>query len=119
MARIKMEGLGKVYDDGTRAVGNLDLEIAEGEFLSLLGPSGSGKTTILMLLAGFERPTRGSILLNGQRIDQLHLGFDRNGLRLVLQAIARSDLDQAHTLGEIHVSLPTPASASACRPDRG
>jgi putative spermidine/putrescine transport system ATP-binding protein len=49
----------------------LDLDIARGEFLSLLGPSGSGKTTLLMLLAGFERPTGGSILLDGRRIDQL------------------------------------------------
>ncbi len=49
----------------------LDLTIEKGEFLSLLGPSGSGKTTILMMLAGFERPTQGAIMLDGARIDQL------------------------------------------------
>ncbi|HET9842071.1 MAG TPA: ABC transporter ATP-binding protein [Nocardioides sp.] len=45
------------------AVEDLDVEIADGEFFSMLGPSGSGKTTVLRMLAGFERPTRGSILL--------------------------------------------------------
>ncbi len=52
-------------------IDSLDLTIRKGEFLSLLGPSGSGKTTILMMLAGFERPTQGTITLDGTRIDQL------------------------------------------------
>jgi putative spermidine/putrescine transport system ATP-binding protein len=69
-AFIKFESVSKAFGSHV-VVDGLDLEIAEGEFLSLLGPSGSGKTTILMLLAGFERPTKGSILLNGRRIDQL------------------------------------------------
>ena len=47
-------------------VENLDLGIAKGEFVSLLGPSGSGKTTLLMMLAGFEQPTSGNILLDGR-----------------------------------------------------
>jgi putative spermidine/putrescine transport system ATP-binding protein len=52
-------------------VDHLDLEIARGEFVSLLGPSGSGKTTLLMMLAGFEQPTGGTIEVEGRRIDEL------------------------------------------------
>jgi putative spermidine/putrescine transport system ATP-binding protein len=55
----------------TRVVEHLDLAIARGEFVSLLGPSGSGKTTILMMLAGFEAPTSGTIHVADRRIDQL------------------------------------------------
>ena len=51
MAAITMEGLGKIYEDGTRAVGNLDLEIHDGEFLVLVGPSGCGKSTVLRMIA--------------------------------------------------------------------
>src|SRR5579862_4775740 len=47
------------------AVDNIDLQIASGEFFSLLGPSGCGKTTTLRLIAGFEEPTSGRILLDG------------------------------------------------------
>lgn len=50
---------------------NLDLEIHEGEFISLLGPSGSGKTTLLTLMAGFENVTSGHILIGGNRMDEL------------------------------------------------
>jgi len=55
----------------TRVVECLDLDIARGEFVSLLGPSGSGKTTILMMLAGFEAPSSGAIHVAERRIDQL------------------------------------------------
>src|SRR5437867_2761840 len=50
------------------ALNNLSLDIAEGEFLTILGPSGSGKTTTLMLIAGFERPTRGEIFIRGESV---------------------------------------------------
>ncbi len=53
------------------AVQDIQLEVAKGEFFSLLGPSGCGKTTLLRMLAGFETPTSGEIFLDGQRIDQL------------------------------------------------
>jgi putative spermidine/putrescine transport system ATP-binding protein len=59
-------------DFGTvRVVENLDLDIAKGEFVSLLGPSGSGKTTLLMMLAGFEHVSGGAIILDGQKINDL------------------------------------------------
>ncbi|KQT54297.1 Fe3+/spermidine/putrescine ABC transporter ATP-binding protein [Aureimonas sp. Leaf454] len=54
-----------------RVIEDLELEVGKGEFLSLLGPSGSGKTTTLMMLAGFETTTSGTILLEGQRIQGL------------------------------------------------
>ena len=66
-----------------KVVRELDLMVRRGEFLSLLGPSGSGKTTILMMLAGFEAPTGGSILLDGKRID--HLPPHRRNLGVVFQ----------------------------------
>jgi len=59
----------KTYDGETLVVKNLDLDIHRGEFLTLLGPSGSGKTTSLMMLAGFEVPTHGDILLRGKAIN--------------------------------------------------
>jgi putative spermidine/putrescine transport system ATP-binding protein len=67
---IQFESVSKSFGSVT-VIDSLDLTIHKGEFLSLLGPSGSGKTTILMMLAGFERPTRGTITLEGARIDQL------------------------------------------------
>jgi putative spermidine/putrescine transport system ATP-binding protein len=54
-----------------RALDDVDLEIRDGEFFGILGPSGSGKTSCLRLIAGFERPTRGTIELHGRRADSL------------------------------------------------
>ena len=54
-----------------KAVDNADLEIRDGEFFSMLGPSGSGKTTCLRMIAGFDRPTSGNILLYGQDVSDL------------------------------------------------
>ena len=65
---VTFAGVQKTYDGETLVVRNLDLEIRQGEFLTLLGPSGSGKTTCLMMLAGFESPTAGEILLDGAPI---------------------------------------------------
>ncbi|MEZ0167995.1 ABC transporter ATP-binding protein [Microvirga sp. TS319] len=67
---IQLASVSKSFGSLT-VIDSLDLTIHKGEFLSLLGPSGSGKTTILMMLAGFERPTQGTITLDGARIDQL------------------------------------------------
>jgi len=60
---VRFRNVSKTYDGVTPVVDRLDLDIYEGEFLSLLGPSGSGKTTCLMMLAGFESPTSGEIWL--------------------------------------------------------
>jgi putative spermidine/putrescine transport system ATP-binding protein len=61
---ISLQGLRKTFGSVT-AVAGVDLEVAEGEFFSMLGPSGSGKTTVLRMIAGFEEPTEGRILLGG------------------------------------------------------
>jgi putative spermidine/putrescine transport system ATP-binding protein len=62
---ISFTGVEKTYDGKNLVVRDLNLNIRQGEFLSLLGPSGSGKTTTLMMLAGFESPTAGEISLKG------------------------------------------------------
>ncbi|MBO6263258.1 MAG: ATP-binding cassette domain-containing protein [Clostridia bacterium] len=64
---IELIGVDKVYD-GTAAVENLNLYVRKGEFVTLLGPSGCGKSTTLRMIAGFEMPTKGTILLNGKEI---------------------------------------------------
>jgi len=64
-ALVTFTGVQKTYDGHILVVRDLNLEIQKGEFLSLLGPSGSGKTTTLMMLAGFESPTSGEIILDG------------------------------------------------------
>ena len=68
-AFVEFAGIQKTYDGEVLVVKNLDLRIRRGEFLTLLGPSGSGKTTTLMMLAGFETPTAGNIILDNSRID--------------------------------------------------
>src|SRR6516164_6977513 len=65
---VRFAGVQKTYDGVQLVVRQLDLDIRRGEFLTLLGPSGSGKTTTLMMLAGFESPTAGYILLDGRPI---------------------------------------------------
>jgi putative spermidine/putrescine transport system ATP-binding protein len=67
---VRLERLTKAYGD-VLAVREIDLEIHEGEFFSLLGPSGSGKTTTLRMIAGFELPTSGRVLLDGKDVSQL------------------------------------------------
>jgi putative spermidine/putrescine transport system ATP-binding protein len=67
VSAISVRGLSKHYDQ-VRAVDDLDLDIEDGEFFSMLGPSGSGKTTVLRLIAGFEPPTSGRIHLAGEDV---------------------------------------------------
>ncbi len=67
-AIVEFVDVEKTYDGRTNVVKNLVLDIRRGEFLTLLGPSGSGKTTTLMMLAGFEDPTAGDIILNGRSL---------------------------------------------------
>lgn len=64
---IELRGVAKYYGP-TAALHNINLEIHNGEFLTLLGPSGCGKTTILRLISGFESPSKGELLLNGEDI---------------------------------------------------
>lgn len=67
---LNIKSIRKFYGDH-KAIGSLDLDIAGGEFLSLLGPSGCGKTTLLRMIAGLETPTSGDILLDGDDLTAL------------------------------------------------
>ena len=81
---IELSGLTKRF--GEIAVDNIDLTVASGEFFSLLGPSGCGKTTTLRLIAGFEQPTSGKILLDG--IDVSDVPPHRRNVNTVFQSYA-------------------------------
>ena len=67
---VSLKGLTRSFGD-VRAVTGVDLDIYEGEFITLLGPSGSGKTTVLRMIAGFEKPDSGTIELAGKDVSQL------------------------------------------------
>lgn len=73
---IRLTGLSKTFANVT-AVDHIDLDIAEGEFFSMLGPSGSGKTTVLRLIAGFEQPGAGTVELFGKDVTR-NAPFDRD-----------------------------------------
>ncbi len=68
---VRLVGVQKIYDSSRgrhEALKSVDLDIFDGEFLTILGPSGCGKTTLLRTLAGFEQPTKGDVLLDGKSI---------------------------------------------------
>ena len=75
-AAVRLESVEKHYGDVV-AVAGVDLEVRDGEFFSMLGPSGSGKTTTLRMIAGFELPTSGRILLHGADVTAIP-PFDRD-----------------------------------------
>jgi putative spermidine/putrescine transport system ATP-binding protein len=70
-AYVRFRDVQKSYDGETLVIKHLNLDVARGEFLTLLGPSGSGKTTCLMMLAGFESITHGEIVLDGRPISNV------------------------------------------------
>ncbi|MFD3455014.1 ABC transporter ATP-binding protein [Streptomyces sp. NPDC058691] len=89
---LRVEGLIKTHrvDGGeVRAVRGVDLEVRPGEFVAVTGPSGAGKSTLLHLLGGLERPDRGRIWLDGQRVDELSEArwavLRRRGVGIVFQ----------------------------------
>src|SRR5438094_5808555 len=71
MAEITLEKLTKVYGDGRGAVSQLDVEIADGEFVVLVGPSGCGKTSALRMVAGLEPITDGRVVIGGEVVNKL------------------------------------------------
>ena len=83
---VKFDKIDKSYDGKELVVKNLNLNISEGEFLTLLGPSGSGKTTTLMMLAGFENPTSGEIYLDSKPISSITP--HKRGIGMVFQNYA-------------------------------
>jgi putative spermidine/putrescine transport system ATP-binding protein len=83
---VRFVNVQKSYDGETLVVKNLNLDIARGEFLTMLGPSGSGKTTCLLMLAGFEPATHGEITLNGVSIN--NVAPHKRGIGMVFQNYA-------------------------------
>ncbi|NUP34360.1 MAG: ATP-binding cassette domain-containing protein, partial [Streptomycetaceae bacterium] len=86
MADVVLDGVGKVYPDGTRAVEGLDLSVAHGEFLVLVGPSGCGKTTALRMVAGLEDISEGTVRI-GERVVNRVPSRDRD-VAMVFQSYA-------------------------------
>ena len=83
---VRFDKVDKSYDGKVLVVKDLNLDIAEGEFVTMLGPSGSGKTTCLMMLAGFETPTNGEIYLNSNPIS--NIPPHKRGIGMVFQNYA-------------------------------
>ncbi|MCS7053855.1 MAG: sn-glycerol-3-phosphate ABC transporter ATP-binding protein UgpC [Ignavibacterium sp.] len=71
MAEVILKKVSKIYDDGTKAVDNVNIEIKDKEFVVLVGPSGCGKTTTLRMIAGLEEISEGEILIDGKIINSL------------------------------------------------
>jgi len=88
-ALVDVEGVDKIFHRGSEDIhvlSGLNLRVPGGEFLALMGPSGSGKSTLLNLIGGLDRPTRGTVTIGGEKVDQLsdhalafwrsrHIGF--------------------------------------------
>jgi putative ABC transport system ATP-binding protein len=88
-ALVRVDGVEKIFHRGSEDIhvlSNLTLQVPSGEFLALMGPSGSGKSTLLNLIGGLDRPTKGTVVVAGDRIDTLsdrqlaawrarHIGF--------------------------------------------
>ncbi|MCY3839166.1 MAG: ABC transporter ATP-binding protein [Gammaproteobacteria bacterium] len=83
---VEYQNVQKSYDGQTLVVEDLNLAVQKGEFLTLLGPSGSGKTTCLMMLAGFEQTSAGTILVDGVSVQDLPP--DKRGIGVVFQNYA-------------------------------
>jgi multiple sugar transport system ATP-binding protein len=123
VAEITLERLTKVYSDGTHAVTELDLEVADGEFVVFVGPSGCGKTTALRMIAGLEEVTSGDVRIDGQVVNGLppkdrdvamvfqnyalypHMNAAANmGFALKMRGVPKDEIDRrvteaAHILG--------------------
>ncbi|XHH08791.1 MAG: ABC transporter ATP-binding protein [Candidatus Bathyarchaeia archaeon] len=91
---IKIENLSRIYrsksGEEVKAVNNIDLEVPEGQFVTILGSSGSGKTTLLNLLGGLDKPTAGKVIVDGTDLSKLKetdaVKFRREKVGFVFQA---------------------------------
>lgn len=106
---IRVRNLYKLYrvgDEVVRALDGVDFDICEGEFCAIVGTSGSGKSTLLNMLAGLEKPTKGTVVVGGQHIEKLSedelVKFRRNHVGFIFQSF--------HLLGTLNalenVALP-------------
>ena len=83
MASIQLTGIGKQFGD-TIALRDIDLAIADGEFIVFVGPSGCGKSTLLRIIAGLEEPTNGQIAIDGKQVTRTPAA--KRGLSMVFQS---------------------------------
>jgi multiple sugar transport system ATP-binding protein len=116
MAEIQLDKLTKVYGDGTKAVSDFDLEIADGEFVVFVGPSGCGKTTALRMIAGLEPITAGTVAIGGAVVNTLppkdrdvamvfqnyalypHMSaYDNMGFALKMRGIEKAEIERRVT----------------------
>ncbi len=74
MASVRLRNLNKIYPDGFHAVKDVNVDIADGEFVVLVGPSGCGKSTTLRMIAGLEEPSSGDLLIGDRRVNDLEPG---------------------------------------------
>jgi sn-glycerol 3-phosphate transport system ATP-binding protein len=88
MATLNIKSLGKTYPGGVTAVSDVNVDIADGEFIVLVGPSGCGKSTILRMIAGLESITTGDLNIGERRVNNLEPG-DRD-IAMVFQNYAPS-----------------------------
>ena len=100
MASVRLHGISKIYPGDVHAVQDVDLEIADGEFIVLVGPSGCGKSTTLRMIAGLESITSGT----------LHIG-DRPGLRKDL--LCQGGKEEVLLLAELPPSVEHPDNVRA------
>ena len=113
MAEITLDSLTKVYSDGTKAVTDMDLDVAAGEFVVFVGPSGCGKTTALRMIAGLEGITSGEVRIDGQVVNDLppkdrdiamvfqnyalypHMNAAKNmGFALKMRGVSKDEIDR-------------------------
>ena len=90
---IKVQNLRKVYKVGSEkvvALDNINLEIEKGEFCCIVGTSGSGKSTLLNQLAGLEKPTKGTVTINGENVSKMNekqlAVFRQNNIGFIFQS---------------------------------
>ncbi len=86
MAGLKLQAVTKSYDGKTPVIKQIDLDVADGEFIVMVGPSGCGKSTLLRMVAGLERTTSGDIYIDTRRVTDLE-PKDR-GIAMVFQNYA-------------------------------
>ena len=86
MARVGFAGVSKIYPDGTRAVNDVSLAIADGEFMVLVGPSGCGKTTALRMVAGLEDISEGELQIGDRVVN--HVPSRDRDIAMVFQSYA-------------------------------
>jgi multiple sugar transport system ATP-binding protein len=117
VAEITLDRVGKVYPDGTRAVAELDMEVADGELVVFVGPSGCGKTSALRMIAGLEEITEGTIRIGDEVVNDLppkdrdvamifqnyalypHMSaYDNMAFALKMRGVAKPEIDRRVTL---------------------